>query len=86
MTQILSEGITGNKLSIENWENYLQVRWASYFYALQGMSEWVIKFKGLSGDSRQQGPYSRYKPCNHSLCIGIIISPHIEDTQSKGHN
>ena len=36
---------------------------------------WVIKFNGLSGDSGQPGPY---KPCNHSLQIGIIIFPHID--------
>ena len=36
-------------------------------------SEWVIKFNGLSGDSGQQGPYSPYKLCNHSLYIGIIM-------------
>ena len=29
------------------------------------MSEWVIKFNGLSGDNGQRGPYSSYKPCNH---------------------
>ena len=49
-------------------------------------SEWVIKFNGLSGDSGQRGPYSPYTPCNHSLYIGIIIFPHIDDTQSTGHN
>ena len=27
----------------------------------------VIKFNSLSGDSEQRGPYSPYKPCNHSL-------------------
>ena len=42
------------------------------------VSEWVIKFNGLSGDSGQPGPYSPYKPCNHSLQIGIIIFPHID--------
>ena len=25
------------------------------------VSEWVIRFNGLSGDSRQQGPYGPYK-------------------------
>ena len=34
---------------------------------------WVIKLNGLSVDSGQRGPYSPYKPCNHSLYIGIII-------------
>ena len=60
------------------------------FYTLpvqgEGGSEWVIKFNGLSGDSGQWGPYSPYKPCNHSLYIGIIIFPHIDYTQSIGHN
>ena len=50
------------------------------------MSELVIRFNGLSGDSGQQGPYSPFKPCNHSLYIGIIIVPHIDNTQSSGHN
>ena len=26
------------------------------------VSEWVIKFNGLSGDKRHWGPYSPYKP------------------------
>ena len=33
------------------------------------VSEWVIKFNGLSGESGQRGPYSPYKPCNHSVYI-----------------
>ena len=53
---------------------------------ISGVSEWVIKFNGLSGDSGQRGPCSPYKPCNHSLYIEIIIFPHIDNTQSKGHN
>ena len=36
----------------------------------------MIKFNGLFGDSRHQGPYSPYKPYNHSLHIGISIFPH----------
>ena len=40
----------------------------------------------FSGDSGQRGPYSLYKQCNHSLYIGIIIFPHIDNTQSTGHN
>ena len=51
-----------------------------------GVSEWVIEFNGLSGDTRRWGPYSTYRPCNHSLYIGIIIFPHIDITQSTGHN
>ena len=50
------------------------------------VSEWVIKFNGLSGDSGHRGPYSPYKPYNHSLYIGIIIFPHIDNTQSTDHN
>ena len=34
---------------------------------------WVIKFNGLFGDSEHRGPYRPYKPCNHSVHIGIII-------------
>ena len=45
------------------------------------VGEWVIKFKGLSVDNEQRGPY---KPCNCSLYIGIIIFPHIDNTQSTG--
>ena len=48
--------------------------------------EWVIIFNSLSVDSGQRGPNSPYKPCNNSLYIGIIIVPHIDNTQSTGHN
>ena len=48
-------------------------------------SEWVIEFNALSVDSGQWGPYSPHKPCNHSLYIGIIIFPHIDNSQSKGY-
>ena len=47
------------------------------------VSEWVIKFNSLSGDIGQWGPYSPYKPCNHSLYIGNIIFPHIDIKQSQ---
>ena len=47
------------------------------------VSEWMIKFNSLLGDGRHRGPY---KPCNHSLYIAIIIFPHIDTTQSVGHN
>ena len=50
------------------------------------MSEWVIKFNGLSEDSRQRGQYNPYKLCNHSLYIGIIIFPHIDNPESTGHD
>ena len=53
------------------------------FEGWQKESEWAIKFNGLSGDTGQQGPY---KPCNYNLYIGTIICPHIDNTQSAGHN
>ena len=49
----------------------------------EGESEGVIKFNGFPGDRGHQGPY---RPCNRSLYIGIIIFPHIDYTQSTGHN
>ena len=49
------------------------------------MSEWVIHFNGLFGDSGHRGPWSPYKPCNHNLYIGIVIFPHIDNTQYTGH-
>ena len=48
--------------------------------SVHGVSEWVIKFNDLFGDSGHRGPYSPYKPCNHSLYIGIIIFLHIDNT------
>ena len=39
------------------------------------VSKWVITF-------RQQGSY---KPCNHNLHIGMIVYPHIGNTQATGH-
>ena len=51
---------------------------------LKFILKWVIEFNGFSGDSRQRGPYSPYKPCNQSLYIGIIIFLHI-NVQSTGH-
>ena len=59
------------------------------YYSLNlpmAISEWVIKFNSLSEDSGQCGPYGPYKPCNHNLYIGIITFPHIDNTQSTGHN
>ena len=44
------------------------------------VSEWMIRFNSLSGDSVEWGPYSPYKPCNHSIYIEIIIFPHIDNT------
>ena len=51
-----------------------------------GVGKGVIRFDGLSRDSEQRGPYSPYKTYKHSLYIGIIIFPHIDNTQSTGHN
>ena len=47
-----------------------------------GMSEWVIKLNGLSGDSWHRGPYSPYEACNHIQYIGMIIFRHIDNPQS----
>ena len=44
---------------------------------------WLIIFNNLSGDSGQWSPYSPYKPCNHSLYIGIIIFPHIDFSSTE---
>ena len=76
------------------WNSYIFIQENAFKYDVCEMEailsrppcEWVIKFKCLSGDSRQRGPYNQYKPCNHSLYIGIIIFPHIDNTQSTGHN
>ena len=46
----------------------------------------MSKFNSLSGDSGQRGPYSQYKLYSHSLYIGIAVFPHIDNTQSTGHN
>ena len=45
-------------------------------------SEWVINFNGLSGDSRQQGPYSPYKLCNPSGTGGFLKQQELR-TQTK---
>ena len=42
-----------------------------------------IKFIGLFEDRGHRGPY---KPFNHNLYIGIIIFPHIDNSQSTGYN
>ena len=49
-------------------------------------TKWMIKFNNFFRDSEHQGPYSPCKPCNHSLYNGIIIFPHIDNTQSGGRN
>ena len=61
------------------------VTWRNLSDLIGYVSEWEITFNGLSWDSRQRVPYSPYKPCNHSLYIGIIIFPYIDTTQSTGH-
>ena len=58
------------------------------------MSEWVIKFNGLSGDNGQQGPYSPYKPCNHwnhvkqkmkiKLCRALVKSVLLYNCSTRG--
>ena len=68
-------------LFIDDCQKYTIIRNIIYC-----MSEWVIKFNSLSGDSRQRGSYSPYKLCSHSLYIAIIIFPHIDNPQSIGHN
>ena len=62
--------ISSNKFVISSAE-CKQSEWGMAFM-------WVIKFNGLSRDSRLRGPYCPYKPCNHSLYIGIFIFPHID--------
>ena len=63
-------------------------QWFDRFHTLYmpDLSEWVSEFNDLSGDSGQRGPYSPYEQCNHSLYIGIIIFPHIDNTQSTDNN
>ena len=48
--------------------------------------EWVVKFTSLLSDDGCRGLCNPYKPCYHNLYTGIIIFPHIDNTQSKGHN
>ena len=42
-----------------------------------------MKFNSLFWGQLTSGPYSPYKPCNHSLYIGIIIFPNIDNTGTK---
>ena len=58
----------------------LAITWQINKSLLTG-DEWVIKFNGLFGDRRHRGTYSPFKPCNHSLYIGIIIFPYIYNAQ-----
>ena len=53
----------------------------SRFYDQHDMSEWVIKIYRPFSDRRHRGPYSPYKPCNHTPYIGIII---FSNTSSPG--
>ena len=50
------------------------------------VTEREIKFIGIFEDRGHRGPYSPYKPLNHNLYIGIIIFPHIDNSQSTGYN
>ena len=50
-----------------NWPNAMNVWSSLWILMVWCLSEWVIKFNGLFGDSRHWGPCSPYKPCNHSL-------------------
>ena len=52
---------------------------------MKEVSEWVIKFNSLSV-SRQRCPCSPYKPCDYRQYIGILIFPHMNNTQITGHN
>ena len=45
-----------------------------------------IKFIGLFENRGHRGPYSPYKPFNHNLYIGIIIFPHIDNSQYTGYD
>ena len=58
-----------------------------YEDTLSGIRGWFWERgrEGFLGDRGHQRPYSQYKPCNHNLYIGIIIFPHIDNTQSTGH-
>ena len=84
-------------LALSSWslrmdeEFHQTLCWACDYLSMLGwnfinISEWVIKFNSLSGDSGQRSPYSTYKLCNHNLYIGMIIFPHIDNPQSTGHN
>ena len=46
------------------------------------VSECVTAFLGTADSEVHISPH---KPCNHSLYIGIIIFPHMDNTQSTGH-
>ena len=48
--------------------------------------EWVSQWLNLTAFFRLRGPCSPYKPCNYNLYIGIIIFPHIDNTQPTGYN
>ena len=52
---------------------------------LRRVSEW-LSLMAFWGTADMGGPYSPYKPYNQSPNTGIIIFPHIDNTQSAGHN
>ena len=50
---------------------------------LSEVGEWLSSTAVLgTADSGHRGPFCPYKPCNHSLYIGIIIFPHIDYLQA----
>ena len=79
---VLSVENLDTKIMNENGSKWISDKiWVSE-WVNEWVGEWVIKFNGLSGDNRQLGPYSPYKPSNYSLYIGIFIFPHIDNPQS----
>ena len=49
------------------------------------MSKWLSFYWPLS-DSGQQGPCEPYNPWYHNLYIGLIIFPHIDNTESTAYS
>ena len=69
--------------------NFTHILW-SYFtgtgaimIAPYSANEIVSKWLSLMAFLGRRGPCS---PCNRNIHIGIIIFPHIDDTQSTGYN
>ena len=48
------------------------------------VSEWFNLTAFLGTADSEVHIYSPYKPCNHSLYIGISIFPHVDNTQFTG--
>ena len=65
---------------------YLQQLSGSQPFRDDRVSEWVIKFNGLSRTMDIKVHVIHISPCKHSLYIGIIIFPRIDNTQSTGYN